>query len=71
MFSCYLSTNGIPDVDLVIRTGDEYRLSNFMLWQTAYSEYYFTPILFPDFDIMELERALETYHQRHRRFGGD
>ncbi|GAJ00222.1 unnamed protein product, partial [marine sediment metagenome] len=49
----------------------EFRLSNFMLWQTAYSEYYFTELLWPDFDIKELEKALEAYGQRQRRFGGD
>ena len=71
LFSRYLYTNGMPDVDLVIRTAGEVRLSNFMIWQTSYSEYYFSPILFPDFDIKELEKALESYSQRQRRFGGD
>ena len=71
LFSRYLYTSEAPDVDLVIRTADEYRLSNFMIWQTAYSEYYFTPVFWPDFDILELERALETYRQRRRTFGGD
>ncbi len=66
-----LYTNGTPDVDLVIRTADEFRLSNFMLWQTAYSEYYFTPVFWPDFDRLELEKALKSYNQRRRRFGGD
>lgn len=68
--SRYLYTDGIPDVDLVIRTADELRLSNFMLWQTAYSEHYFSPILWPDFDIVELQKALRAYSERHRRFGG-
>ncbi|GAI97182.1 unnamed protein product, partial [marine sediment metagenome] len=54
-----------------IRTGGELRLSNFMLWQTAYSELYFTKVLWPDFDEKELEKALEAYSQRRRRFGGD
>jgi len=71
MVSRYLYTDGTPDVDLVIRTADEFRLSNFMLWQTAYSEYFFTPVLWPDFDRLELEKALETYSRRDRRFGGD
>jgi undecaprenyl diphosphate synthase len=67
----YLYTEGVPDVDLIIRTGGELRLSNFMIWQAAYSEYYFTPILWPDFDEIELKKALESFSQRHRRFGGD
>jgi undecaprenyl diphosphate synthase len=71
LVSHYLYTNGVPDVDLVIRTGGEFRLSNFMIWQAAYSEYYFTPVLWPDFDEIELRKALESYSQRHRRFGGD
>ncbi|GAI94274.1 unnamed protein product, partial [marine sediment metagenome] len=70
-FSRHLYTDGMPDVDLVIRTAGEFRLSNFMLWQTAYSEYYFTELLWPDFDTKELEKALEAYSQRKRRFGGD
>jgi undecaprenyl diphosphate synthase len=57
-------------VDLVIRTADERRLSNFLIWQTAYSEYYFTSVLWPDFDKAELEKALLAYSQRRRRFGG-
>ncbi|GAI88562.1 unnamed protein product, partial [marine sediment metagenome] len=61
----------MPDVDLVIRTAGEFRLSNFLLWQTAYSEYYFTDALWPDFDVKELEKALEEYNDRQRRFGGD
>ena len=67
----YLYTDGMPDVDLVIRTADEFRLSNFMLWQTAYSELYFTPVFWPDFDALELEKALATFRRRDRRFGGD
>lgn len=67
----YTGINDIPDVDLVIRTAGEFRLSNFMLWQTAYSEFYFTPVLWPDFDNKELDRALLTYSERKRRFGGD
>jgi len=71
MINRYLYTNGMPDVDLVIRTADELRLSNFMLWQIAYSEFYFTDRLWPDFDSLELEIALKAYAQRKRRFGGD
>ncbi|GAI60200.1 unnamed protein product, partial [marine sediment metagenome] len=71
LFSRYLDTNGMPDVDLVIRTAGEFRLSNFLLWQTAYSEYYFTDVLWPDFDTKELKKALQVYSERQRRFGGD
>ena len=70
-FSRYLDTSGMPDVDLVIRTAGELRLSNFLLWQTAYSELYFSEVLWPDFDTKELEKALEEYNDRQRRFGGD
>jgi len=70
VFSRYLYTAGLPDVDLVIRTADELRLSNFLIWQTAYSEYYFTSALWPDFNRSELEKALLSYSQRQRRFGG-
>ena len=69
LFSRYLYTAGIPDPDLVIRTGDELRLSNFLIWQTHYSEYYFTPTLWPDFNDAEVEKALEAYSQRKRRYG--
>jgi undecaprenyl diphosphate synthase len=71
MISRYLYTDGVPDVDLVIRTGDELRLSNFMLWQVAYAEYYFSPVFWPDFDKVELEKALASYSRRDRRLGGD
>lgn len=71
LFSRHLYTAGMPDIDFLIRTGGEVRLSNFLIWQTAYSEYYFTPTLWPDFDNKELEKALEFYSQRQRRFGGD
>ncbi len=71
LFAKYLDTSSTPDVDLVIRTAGEYRISNFMLWQTAYSEYYFTPTYWPDFDEQELDKALEAYSQRRRRLGGD
>jgi len=66
----YLYTEGIPDPDLIIRTGGDMRLSNFLLWQAAYSELYFTPTLWPDLDEKELEEALLNYRQRKRRFGG-
>ena len=69
VFSSYLGTQGIPDPDLVIRTGGEMRLSNFLLWQAAYSELYFTPVLWPDFSRKEIDKALLDYRQRQRRFG--
>jgi len=69
LFSSYLYTAGIPEVDLLIRTGDELRLSNFLLWQTAYSEYYFTDVLWPDFSKEDMDKALIAYSQRERRFG--
>ncbi len=70
LFDGYLYTAGLPEVDLVIRTGGEFRLSNFLLWQAAYSEYYFTNVLWPDFDKKEVDQALLAYSQRQRRFGG-
>lgn len=69
-FASYLYTKDSPDVDLLIRTGDETRLSNFLLWQTAYSEYHFTKVLWPDFGKRDLDRALLSYSKRKRRFGG-
>jgi len=60
----------VPDVDLLIRTSGEMRLSNFLLWQSAYAELYFTETLWPDFDRAELEKAIEDYNSRNRRFGG-
>ena len=65
-----LDTKGIPDPDLLIRTSGEERLSNFLLWQLAYTEFYFTDVLWPDFDKWELEKAIEKYNGRERRFGG-
>jgi undecaprenyl diphosphate synthase len=65
-----LYTSGVPDPDLVIRTSGEVRLSNFLLWQAAYSEFVFTPVLWPDFDRAALEAAIAEYHARDRRFGG-
>ncbi len=70
LFDSHLYTASLPEVDLVIRTGGEFRLSNFLLWQAAYSEYYFTKVLWPDFDKKEVNRALLAYSQRQRRFGG-
>jgi len=70
LFNNYLYTAGSPDVDMLIRTGDELRLSNFLLWQTAYSEYYFTEVLWPDFGKEDVDKALLAYSQRTRRFGG-
>ncbi|MBI2857070.1 MAG: di-trans,poly-cis-decaprenylcistransferase [Chloroflexi bacterium] len=70
LFSQHLYTAGLPDPDLVIRTGGEVRLSNFLIWQTAYSEYYATSSYWPDFDREEIEKALLAYSQRRRRYGG-
>ena len=69
LFGQYLDTAGIPDPDLIIRTAGEMRLSNFLLWQAAYSEFYCTSALWPDFDELEVERALQSYARRERRFG--
>jgi undecaprenyl diphosphate synthase len=69
LFEKYLYTAGIPPVDLLIRTGDEVRFSNFLIWQTAYSEYYLTEVLWPDFSKKDVEKALVSYSQRKRRFG--
>ena len=69
-FESLLSTNGIPDPDLVVRTGGEQRISNFLIWNIAYAELYFTDALWPDFDEEELEKALQWYSRRERRFGG-
>lgn len=69
MFSGYLDTKGIPDPDLLIRTSGEERLSNFLLWQLAYTEFYFTEVLWPDFNKKELQKAIDYYNQRDRRFG--
>lgn len=68
--SSYLDTAGVPDPDLMIRTSGELRLSNFLLWQMAYTEFYFTDVAWPDFNKKELERAIEKYNQRERRYGG-
>ncbi len=65
----YLSTSGMPEVDLLIRTGGEQRVSNFLLWQIAYAELYFTDVLWPDFDVQELDKAIFSFANRERRFG--
>jgi undecaprenyl diphosphate synthase len=70
LVSKYLYTADLPDPDLIIRTGGEMRISNFLLWQAAYSEYYITPTLWPDFGPEELEQALVSFCDRERRFGG-
>jgi undecaprenyl diphosphate synthase len=69
VFTQYLYSPNIPDPDLVIRTAGESRLSNFLLWQAAYSEFYFTPVLWPDFGSTDVEEALSEYKRRQRRFG--
>lgn len=68
-FSHYLDTDGIPDPDLMIRTSGEQRLSNYLLWQLAYAEFYFTPVPWPEFDKAELEKAIQAYQNRDRRYG--
>lgn len=69
LFSSYLFTSGLPDPDLVIRTSGELRISNFLIWQAAYAEYYPTPALWPDFGREDLYEAIVAYNQRERRFG--
>lgn len=70
LFASYLDTRGIPDPDLLIRTSGEQRLSNFLPWQLAYTEFYFPEVLWPDFNKQELIKAVEKYNSRERRFGG-
>jgi undecaprenyl diphosphate synthase len=69
MFSAHLDTAGLPDPDLIIRTSGEKRISNFLLWQAAYAELYFTDVLWPDFKAGDLLRAIVDYQGRQRRFG--
>lgn len=69
-FSSLMFSRGIPDPDLIIRPSGEIRISNFLLWQSAYAEYYFTDVLWPDFGPEELEKAIASYERRSRRFGG-
>lgn len=68
-FSTFLDTGDLPEPDLLIRTSGEVRISNFLLWQAAYAEFYFTDVLWPNFDAVELQKALDEYSQRKRRFG--
>ena len=68
-FGSFLHTAGLPDPDLLIRTGGEMRISNFLLWQSAYTEFYFTPVLWPDFDDKIFMEAIEAFRSRQRRFG--
>ena len=70
MLSSHLDTAALPDPDLVIRTSGETRISNFLLWQAAYAEFIFTPVLWPDFDRKALDDALAEFHRRERRYGG-
>jgi len=70
VFASYLDTAGIPDPDLLIRTSGEQRLSNYLLWQLAYTEFYFTDVHWPDFTKDELEKAIRVYNRRDRRYGG-
>jgi len=70
MISAHLYTADVPDPDLIIRTSGEMRVSNFLIWQGAYSEYYLAPVYWPDFDKEQMRLALEEYAKRHRRFGG-
>lgn len=70
LYETYLDTHGVPDPDLLIRTSGELRLSNYLLWQLAYTEFYFTDVLWPDFTKEELVKAIEQYNSRDRRFGG-
>jgi undecaprenyl diphosphate synthase len=69
LFDSYLTTTAVPDPDLIIRTSGEFRISNFMLWQAAYSEFYISSLPWPDFTIKELQQALSLYEKRERRFG--
>ena len=70
LFGTYLDTKDIPDPDFMIRTSGEQRLSNYLLWQLAYAEFYFTPVPWPEFTPDELKKAIEEYDKRNRRFGG-
>lgn len=67
--AAHLQTSFMPDPDLLIRTGGEYRISNYLLWQIAYTELYFTPVYWPDFSEEDLHKAIESYQSRQRRFG--
>ena len=69
LFEKYLFTAGIPDPDMIIRTGGEFRISNFMIWQSAYAEFFSSPVLWPEFGESEIDAAIEAYSRRQRRFG--
>ena len=69
IISAALDTKGLPEPDLLIRTCNEQRISNFLLWQLAYTEFYFTPVAWPDFTKEELEKAVEAYNHRDRKYG--
>jgi undecaprenyl diphosphate synthase len=69
-FDAYLDSAGVPDPELVIRPSGEQRISNFLSWQSAYSEFVFMDVLWPDFSDADLDRAIEEYNRRNRRFGG-
>ncbi len=69
LLNSYLTTSGLPELDLMIRTGDEKRISNFLIWQAAYAEFYFSDKLWPDFDSVELDKAIKEYGARQRRYG--
>ena len=68
-FASYLATAGIPDPDLLIRTSGEQRISNYMLWQCAYTEFWYTPVLWPDFSTKDLQQAIDDFNKRERRYG--
>ena len=70
LFSSYLYSAGVPDPELIIRPSGELRTSNFLPWQSAYSEYVFMDVLWPDFGPQDLDKAIDEYHRRNRRFGG-
>ena len=65
----YMYTHEVPDPDLIIRTGGEFRISNFLIWQSAYSEFHSTPVFWPDFGLKEINQSIVTYRSRKRRFG--
>ena len=69
-FAVHLWTSGVPDPDVIVRTGGEYRLSNFMIWQAAYSEFWYSDVLWPDFKSKHLDMAIIDFQKRNRRFGG-
>ena len=69
LLDTYISTADLPPLDLLIRTGGEYRISNFLLWQAAYAELYYSPLLWPEFDAKALDTAVDDFHRRQRRFG--